>query len=62
MISFPEELIFEADLWKLVLKGIATWTELQTTWSFQDVQTAITFMELQSSIEDIMMPKIGDNE
>jgi hypothetical protein len=44
------------------MKGTATWTELQSTWSFQDVQTALTFLDLQSAIEDVLMPKIGDTK
>lgn len=60
METLPEELLFEADLWRLVMKGTASWTELNTTWSFLDVQAALSFLNLQSAIEEILMPKIGD--
>lgn len=58
MKSLPDDLKCEAPLWRIVLSGAATWTELKTTWSFLDVHAALAMLEFKSEIENIMMPKI----
>ena len=47
-------------LWRLVREHVATWTELQTTWSLADVEEANAALDINARINQLYaegMPK-----
>lgn len=53
--ELPITLQYEREIWQLVLSGKVTLHELKTSWTIDDVQAALSFMNLQSAIEKVLM-------
>jgi len=47
----------EFQIWRLILEGIATLEELETTWSLDDAQRAEAMLNLRKAVEDQIMKK-----
>lgn len=59
MSRVSPELLSEWELWKLVIKGIATWPELNSNaWTFDDVMKANDILDVKDAIESAFTPKI----
>lgn len=45
------------ELWRLVLEGVATWSELGSpAWSMDDVERANAAMDMKGAMEEALMP------
>lgn len=59
MTRVDHDLLSEWELWRIILKGIATYSELQTNaWSFDDVLKANDVLDIKEAIEAAFMPKL----
>jgi ABC-type uncharacterized transport system substrate-binding protein len=52
------ELAVELPIWRLLQEKVATLTELETTWSMDDVDRASALLEMKQDIMEVMMPKV----
>jgi len=48
----------EIEIWRVWAAGKATLNEMETTFSFDDLQRAIAMMEVEDEIQRIITPKI----
>jgi len=46
----------EWEAWRLVVLKVATLTELNTTWSLEDIEKANAVLEIKDAIEEALMP------
>jgi len=56
--GLSEDLRAEAPLWILVMKGTCTLTELETSWSLDDVARAFAVMSAQGCLEQMNMDRM----
>jgi hypothetical protein len=47
------------EIWRLVMENVATLSELETTWSLDDVMRANAVLSMQKTIESTMLKKAG---